>query len=400
MRAKGQGPRRLRVKGQGSRVKTRVRYVAAACVAVCFVAMFAACGGGKKSVPGASTLADATGLGPYGVGATTIELVDASRPTSPNGDFPGSQERKITVDVWYPADPTTATPEGRDAKLDDDGGPYPLIVFAHGFMGSRGQSRAYTRHLASHGYVIAAPDFPLSHGGTPGGPRLTDIANQPGDVSFVIDEILLRSHEADHFLYNAVDGEEIGVTGHSWGGLTTLLTAFGPYRDTRVKAILPIAGPACFMDTSSASNTPVPVLVVDGSIDLLVPRASAHPAYDFAKAPKYYVEIAGANHVRFADVDIDDSVIVGLVGSGGHFQSDALQVINQLGGSSSACLANFGAAPANDPPLKLDRQQELLRAFAVPFFDAYLKHSDASKTFLQDKLPSEVPEARFESDPG
>lgn len=382
----------MRVKGP----RTVVALVAAA-----LIALLIACGGsGTKSTPGASTLADATGLGPYGVGATTIELVDASRPTSPNGDFPGSPERKITVEVWYPADPSTAAPEGRDVDLDSDGGPYPLIVFAHGVMGSRGQSRAYTRHLASHGYVVAAPDFPLSNGGAPGGPRVTDIANQPVDVSFVINELLLRNAEADHFLYNAVDGEEIGVTGHSWGGLTTLLTAFGPYSDARVKAILPIAGPACFMDPTSASDTSVPMLVVDGSIDLLVPRASAHPAYEFAKAPKYYVEIAGANHLRFADVDIDDAAIVGLVGSGANFQPDSLQVINQLGGNSSACLANFGAAPPDDPPLALDRQQEILRAFALPFFDAYLKHSDAAKKFLQEDVAAQVPEARFESDPG
>jgi predicted dienelactone hydrolase len=345
-------------------------------------------------------MADATGFGQYGVGAMTLNLVDTSRPTSANGDFAGSNERKIAVEVWYPADPSTATPEGRDAALDNDGGPYPLIIFAHGFLSSRGQSRVYTRHLASHGYVVAALDFPLSNGGAPGGPRLNDITNQPGDVSFVIDELLARSGEADSPLHGSMDPDEVGVTGHSWGGLTTLLTAFGPYRDARVKAILPIAGPACFMGASSAGDSHVPMLAVDGSIDQLVPRASAYPAYEFASAPKYYVEVAGANHVRYADVDIDDGLVIGAVGSGGHFQSDAVQVIGELGGQSSACLGAFGSQPADDPPLTLDRQQEILRAFALPFFDAYLKHSDTALKFLQAGVAAQVPEARFESDPG
>jgi hypothetical protein len=75
-------------------------------------------------------------------------------------------------------------------------------------------------------------------------------------------------------------------------------------------------------------------------------------------------------------------------------------VIGELGGDSAACLEAFGSEPPDDPPLTLDRQQELLRAFATPFFDAYLKDSDAAKDFLEDDLASQVPEVRFESDAG
>jgi hypothetical protein len=39
---------------------------------------------------------------------------------------------------------------------------------------------------AGAGYVVAAPDFPLSNGRAPGGPSFTDFVAQPGDMSFVI----------------------------------------------------------------------------------------------------------------------------------------------------------------------------------------------------------------------
>src|SRR6185503_5950050 len=97
------------------------------------------------------------------------------------------------------------TPETRDAAVDAIGGPYPLIVFAHGFTASRVQSGQYTRHLASHGYVVASPDFPSSKSNAPGGPRLRGVIEQPGDVSFIIDELQARDGNADWGLAGDVD---------------------------------------------------------------------------------------------------------------------------------------------------------------------------------------------------
>src|SRR5262245_42421984 len=68
--------------------------------------------------------------GKYGVGVTTLTMVDASRGTAANHEVPALPERTMEVDVWYPAQ--TAEAEGRDAPLDASGGPYPLIIFAHG----------------------------------------------------------------------------------------------------------------------------------------------------------------------------------------------------------------------------------------------------------------------------
>jgi hypothetical protein len=43
--------------------------------------------------------------GPYGVGETSMVLLDGSRPTMPNGTFPGAPGRTLDTAVWYPAAP-------------------------------------------------------------------------------------------------------------------------------------------------------------------------------------------------------------------------------------------------------------------------------------------------------
>lgn len=357
---------------------------------------------GGGDVPVATTLDAAVQRGLFGVGVTTIELVDSSRPTEPNGTFEGDPDRTIPVEVWYPADPAATAPEQVDAPLDGSGGPYPLIVFAHGLSSARRQSASYTQHLASHGYVVAAPDFPLSKGSAPGGPRLAAVIEQPRDVSFVIDSLLAFNEEEGHLLEGVIDEEAIGLTGHSLGGLTTLLTAYGPYRDERLDAIVPLAAVACFLTEDVVGETSVPALNIGGSMDLIVDPGWIRRGYDVANPPRYWVELAGGSHIWFADLEIrDDSPVVtaflieGRVGS--TIAEDAVAVADAIGGQVTACAMNEG--PADDEPLTPERQREIMRAFATPFFDAYLRGSDEAKAFLEDELPGLMPDVRTEFEP-
>ena len=66
-------------------------------------------------------------------------------------------------------------------------GPWPLLVFAHGFATN---PDAYTPLLtawAAAGYVVAAPEFPISGSDFPGPARQDDIPEQARDLSAVID---------------------------------------------------------------------------------------------------------------------------------------------------------------------------------------------------------------------
>src|SRR2546427_533793 len=120
------------------------------------------------------------------------------RRTPPHAGLPGSRTRALKVEVWYPAAPGPTAP-ARDAPLAASG-PFPLVVNSPGLLDSRGGELYYTAHLAGRGFVVASIDFPLTRGSAPGGPDLADFHNQPGDVRFVIDQLLRLSHRRGPWL--------------------------------------------------------------------------------------------------------------------------------------------------------------------------------------------------------
>jgi predicted dienelactone hydrolase len=323
--------------------------------------------------------------GAYGVGVMTVVLVDTSRPTPANGAVPATPERRIPLEIWYPTASGGQSPDARDAALDAGGGPYPLIVFAHGFTSSRVQSSQYTRHLASRGYVVASPDFPSSNGGAPGGPRLRGVVEQPGDVSFVIDQLIARDAEAGWPLAGGIDFERIGLTGHSLGGLTTLLTVYGVDADPRIDAALPISPPGCFFSETSAGDVMTPMMVMGGSEELIVDPVSIRRAYDISNPPRYWVEVGGADHIKFADVDINDrdfgggDVVTRLAGD--NLVSDAIEIATAAEGSAGPCVEREG--PKGEEYITGDRQREVLRLFGALFFDAYLKDDGAALSLIR-----------------
>jgi predicted dienelactone hydrolase len=353
-------------------------------------------GGGASS---ADVIAAAGAPGEYGVGATTIDLVDTSRPTAANGDLPATSERKLTTEVWYPADPASQQPEARDVAVADDGAPYPLIVLAHGLSATRGLYASYGRYLASHGYVVAAPDFPSSNLTTPGGPRLNAVLEQPKDVSFIIDSVLSFNDDSGHLLEGAIDPDAIGMTGHSLGALTTMMVVYGTDRDARIKAALPVSTVGCFLPDGYAGDVSVPVLALGGTNDLITPPVSADRGYSVANAPRYLVHVVGADHTRFADVDVTDVALQGGGGVeaviGGTFISDAIETAQALGGAATQCLTSD---EARDPPISGEQQRQALHTIAVAFFDGYLKGDKASTKALSS-LADLLPGTTVQADP-
>jgi len=160
-------------------------------------------------------------VGPYAVGATTVQVAD---------DRGGA----LTVEVWYPAEDPGTEPDSypeialtldahRDATPDRRGAPYPLVAFSHGYGGIRYQSAFLTEHLASHGFVVVAPDHPHN--------TLFDLdadltgqvlVNRPGDVRRAVDGAL---GAAD--LAGLAQNDTYAMTGHSFGGLTSVIVGGG-----------------------------------------------------------------------------------------------------------------------------------------------------------------------------
>jgi predicted dienelactone hydrolase len=266
------------------------------------------------------------GPGPYAVGLSTVRMVDPARA-----------DRTLTVDIWYPADGRREAPTasidlvftrralpGVLAGPEAARGSFPLVVFSHGNGGVRFQSWFLLQALASHGFVVAAPD----HAGNTAldaiagtsDPIGVAAANRPRDVSFVIDQMLARDRDAADPLHGRIDERDIAVAGHSFGGFTALATAAGfvDYRaDPRVDAIVPIA-PATFgFSDEQLTSIDLPTLLMGGTSDTVVPiEPGIVRAWDLISGrPEYRVDLVAAGHNSFTNVcDIRDAFVVAGVG--------------------------------------------------------------------------------------
>ena len=243
--------------------------------------------------------------GPLGVGVVTLTLVDATRPTPPNGDYPGADSRTLVTEVWYPAAEGSIDDAAREAAPATTGAPYPLLLLSHGFASGRYDHAILCRYLVTHGYVVAAPDFPLTGLKAPGGAANPgDLVHQPADVRFVLDELLARGATPTELLGGLPDPERVGLAGTSLGGFTTLLAAYDPDElDPRVRAVVAMAAVSCFVPARSFDQPGPPLLVLHGDADALIEyQSQALPLFAAARPPKVLVTLARGTHTGMADV--------------------------------------------------------------------------------------------------
>jgi dienelactone hydrolase len=252
------------------------------------------CGGGSNGGAPAPVEPD----GSFAIGQTNFVFVDTSRPTAPNHGVPGKDSRTLKTVVYYPA----AGAPGGVAITDAtpvSGHRFPLIVFGHGFTAVARIYFTILQGWAAAGYVVAAPDFPLSSGGTEGGPSSDDYINQPADESFIIDQVLALNGDASSRLHGLVDPTRIGASGQSLGGMTTFGIAFNTCcRDRRIGAAVPMAGQLVpFPGGEYDAEIGPPVLIIHGDADDTVDYSSAIEAYAFALPPKLLLTHLGGGHI-------------------------------------------------------------------------------------------------------
>jgi dienelactone hydrolase len=248
--------------------------------------------------PTTTTLPPLAGVGTLAVGVRNDTYIDPSRPTPANGGAPGAPNRSMLTTVWYPAmgPPSGAAVPG--AAPDTAQGPYPLIVFAHGFaVTPRTYAELLTR-WASGGYVVVAPALPLLNGDAPGGAvELRDLRPNITDLDFVLADALRRGATPGDPLAGLIDGNRVAVTGHSDGEVLAYALALLPCcHDNRVKAVIPMAG-----NLANAPNMQpiagVPVLHIMDDHDKYDPYP-ASIAFDRQNlpAPKAMLTLVNAVH--------------------------------------------------------------------------------------------------------
>jgi predicted dienelactone hydrolase len=374
----------------------------------------AGCGGDDGGSPIAATppsSAEVLERGPYGVGVTTAVFLDESRPTMPNGTFAGAPSRRLATEIWYPTAPGPEVPADglRDAPLDRDGAPYPLVVYSHGFLDQRNGAGYLVRHLASHGYIVTATDYPLTHFSAPGGANGGDVVNQPEDLRFVLERMLAGG--IDGRFAGAIDGERIGAAGLSLGGLTTMLTTFHrDLREPRIRAAASIAGPACSFSEAFFATADVPLLILHGDIDAIVPYQHALHAFERARSPKLLFTILGAAHTAFTQLGVtlfetvDNSDSVGCMAIGGGPPRDSDNgFAESLGGAEAGIIPSDCPGACSMPPplpraIRPSRQHQITILAVFPFFEAYLRDRAEMHAYLREVAPAENAEVLVEID--
>ncbi len=282
-------------------------------------------------------------LGPFGVGRTTIVFHDQAR------------NRDLNTNIWYPTQATTGALAGYrfqvpligvdvtvQSEIARQGAPvanglFPLILFSHGNFAISTQSFFLTEALASHGFIVVAPDHrgnTLLDIGQP--TAYTDIflaiSDRPRDISFLITAMKAKNTNFADPFFAKINPLGVGVTGHSAGGLTSLIMAsgfsgqglvdlglvpppnFAPVPpDPRVKAIVPISAGFFFPSALTAaeiSSIRVSTLLVTGTADEAIPLVGVRAAFDLISANRVMEsDLLNAFHFSFTNVcDFNEAI--------------------------------------------------------------------------------------------
>jgi dienelactone hydrolase len=205
----------------------------------------------------------------------------------------GSQERAEFEQFVRDADPRAYTQRTMHAALApavlESLPSFPLVVASHCDSCIRFAYFTSAERLASHGFVVAAPDhiddtIYNEVAGDSTGPDLNDFLDQRRhDALAIIDTLLDANAEiVPQDLRGKIDASRVGMFGHSYGALTTSLASGDP----RIRAVAFLA-----MLASAGDNLPF-------AGDQLAQRIQREPLSKpslFIMAQEDLVSLAGVN---------------------------------------------------------------------------------------------------------
>jgi dienelactone hydrolase len=163
-------------------------------------------------------------------------------------------------------------------------GPFAAISVAPGFTERQAAINWWGPRLASHGFVVVTIDT----NSTSDSP-----ASRATQLIAAVRQLATLSRTASSPIAGKVDGNRLGVMGHSLGGGGTLLAA---QNDPTLMAAIPFAP---FNSNTNFSSIVVPTLIIACEADNIAPvNTHASPFYNSfnANLEKAYLEVANGSH--------------------------------------------------------------------------------------------------------
>ncbi|MCV0397721.1 MAG: dienelactone hydrolase [Rhizobiaceae bacterium] len=362
---------------------------------------------------------DAPELAPYGehaIGVRTIDLLHRDQVDILNveaGKEHPRYDRKLTLEIWYPAD-TTVNQRGhydvflrdgitkvklsgravRDAAPKKQAAPFPLVIISHGYPGNRYLLSHLAENLASKGYVVASIDH-LESTYRDQGKFGSTLVNRPLDQKFVLSEMDRLSKEPKQFLEGLVDATNTAVIGYSMGGYGAVITAGGGVTeastafewgapdgtlavnmagsetlaelvDERVKAVIAIAPWGMqrgFWNAKGLEGVSKPILFMAGSADDVSGYEDGVKAiYEGAvNAPeRYLLTFENANHNAAAPIPAP------------------VESWKKAEGAESASFGHYA-----DPVWDTVRMNNIAQHFATAFLGKHIKGEEGYAAYLE-----------------
>lgn len=254
--------------------------------------------------------------------------------------------------------------------------PAPVVLFSHGLGGSRDGNAFMGEHWAARGYVAVFLQHPGSDTsvwqGKPLGQRMAAMRDAAGlqnfmlrvaDVPAVLDQLEKWNTTGDHPLHGRLDLDHVGMSGHSFGAVTTqavsgqsFLRGDDTFTDPRIRAAIAFSPSTPRRGTAEGAfgKVEIPWLLMTGTEDsapiggqTVESRLAVFPALPPGK--KYELVLDKAEHSAFTD--------------------------RALPGDHEARNPNHHRA---------------ILALSAAFWDAYLRNDAAAKAWLDGDGPSKL----------
>lgn len=221
------------------------------------------------------------------------------------------RQREVPVRVWLP---TAAAPA-------------PVVLWSHGLGGSRENSAYLAEHWCGRGYVVVYLQHPGSDESVwrdaGRGERLgamqkaasgANLVLRCGDVVAVLDQLAAWNVESSSPLHGRLDLEHVGMSGHSFGAVTTQAVAGqrapaigARFTDARIDAALPMSPsvPKAGDPARAFGGVGIPWMLMTGTEDRspigdidVADRLAVYPALP-STIDRYELVLQGADHGVF-----------------------------------------------------------------------------------------------------